>query len=82
MTEREILLKKLSALQFASWELHLYLDTHPHDKDAIEMQKKYTAKSKELRKIFEAKYGPLDYKSGSGEMWIKNPWPWDIKECG
>ncbi|MBR6551257.1 MAG: spore coat protein CotJB, partial [Clostridia bacterium] len=28
MNERNRLLQKLSAVQFAMWELHLYLDTH------------------------------------------------------
>lgn len=81
MTEREALLKKLSALQFASWELHLYMDTHPCDEDALEMHRRYTCKSEELKKLFESKYGPLSHISGSGEQWLKNPWPWDIKEC-
>ena len=42
MTEREKLLKQLSALQFASWELHLYMDTHPYDKDAMEESNRIT----------------------------------------
>ncbi len=81
MTDRETLLKKLSALQFAAWELHLYLDTHPDDFEALELHKKYACKSKELAELYESKYGPLRSMSGSGEMWLKNPWPWDIKEC-
>lgn len=81
MTDRDTLLQKLSALQFAAWELHLYLDTHPDDCDALELNEKYGAKSKELTEVFESKYGPLKAMSGSGEMWLKNPWPWDLKEC-
>lgn len=81
MTDRETLIQKLSALQFAAWELHLYLDTHPDDCDAKELNEKYICKSKELAALYESKYGPLSPMTGSGEMWLKNPWPWDIKEC-
>lgn len=81
MTEREKLLKQLSALQFASWELHLYMDTHPYDKDAMEMNRRYACRSEDLKALFESKYGPLSSVSGTGEQWLKNPWPWDIKEC-
>ena len=56
MTDRDTLLQKLSALQFAAWELHLYLDTHPDDCDALELNEKYGAKSKELTEFFESKY--------------------------
>lgn len=81
MTDREKLLKQLSALQFAAWELHLYLDTHPGDNDALELNKKYLCKSKELTELYESKFGPLSARAGSGDKWLKNPWPWDIKEC-
>ena len=30
MTEQARLRRRISAVQFAAWELHLYLDSHPH----------------------------------------------------
>lgn len=81
MNEREALLQKLSTLQFAAWELHLYLDTHPCDKDALELQEKYQKMSGEIKRMYESKYGPLTARSGSGEVWLKNPWPWNFSEC-
>lgn len=39
MTPREKLLLRLSSAQFARWELHMYLDTHPNDMQAIAMEK-------------------------------------------
>ena len=47
------LLKEISAVSFAAWELHLYLDTHPCDEKAIEMHRKYTVRAMELRKEYE-----------------------------
>ena len=59
----------LSAVQFAMWELHLYLDTHPEDIGDLKLKDEY-----------EAKYGPLYSNSGSpGVHWLKNPWPWDYE---
>lgn len=75
------ILKELSAVQFAAWELHLYLDTHKCDEKALEMHKKYVERAKELIDEYEECFGPLNYMSGSGEAWIKNPWPWELMEC-
>lgn len=75
------LLRELSAVEFAAWELHLYLDTHKCDEQALKLHKKYTDRAMELKAEFEECFGPLTHKSGSGEEWIKDPWPWDYKEC-
>ncbi len=76
------LMRELSAVQFAAWELHIYLDTHPCDEKALEMHKKYTERAMELREEYEECFGPLTSDSGSGLEWVKNPWPWEyMKEC-
>lgn len=70
----------LSAVQFAMWELHLYLDTHPEDIGALKLHSKYEEKYLNLKDEYEAKYGPLYSNSGSpGVHWLKNPWPWDYE---
>lgn len=81
ISEREKCLKSLSAAQFMVWELHLYLDTHPNDTNAMLRLKKYAVQYQALLADFEAKFGPLTPHSGSGVVWLKNPWPWDIEEC-
>lgn len=77
MNERQKLLRCLSAEQFAAWELHLYLDTHPADKKAKEMHERHQARAAELREEFESKYGPLSPRDGEGCEWLKDPWPWE-----
>lgn len=70
----------LSAVQFAMWELHLYLDTHPEDIGALKLHSKYEEKYLKLKDEYEAKYGPLYSNSDSpGVHWLKNPWPWDYE---
>lgn len=71
---------RLSAVQFAMWELHLYLDTHPDDISALKLHSKYREKYLKLKEEYEAKYGPLTPGSGMpGVRWLKNPWPWDYE---
>jgi len=77
---REALLLKLSAAQFASWEMHIFLDTHPNNREALELREKYTKEFNELKKEYEAKYGLLYYQSGTPNQWLANPWPWDYEE--
>lgn len=73
----------LSAIQFAMWELHLYLDTHPEDISALKLYNKYEDKYKVCKEEYEQKYGTLYSSSGTpGAGWLKNPWPWDYEGGG
>ena len=80
MKKRELLLRKLSTAQFALWELHLYLNTHPTDLDALALHEKYEVRYAALKREYEEKYGPLSPAVGEGISWLQNPWPWDVKE--
>ncbi len=81
MTEREKLLKKLSAVEFAAHELHIYLDTHPDDREAGKALDSYEKQSAGLRNEFESRFGPLTAGSdGNRWAWIADPWPWNTEE--
>ncbi|MBQ6864973.1 MAG: spore coat protein CotJB [Clostridia bacterium] len=77
MSAREKLLRQISTAQFAAWELHLYLDTHPADMQAASMLAQYEKKYMHLKEEYEEKYGPLLPKFAQGVEWLKNPWPWE-----
>ncbi len=77
MNDRQKLLRKISVAQFAAWELHLYLDTHPCDTSASEMFRKYTDECNTLKAEYEAKYGPLTAKNSTDADWLDSPWPWE-----
>ena len=81
MTKKENLLRQLSAVQFVMWEIHLYLDTHPTDKEALSLHEKYQIKFAKLKHEYEECFGPLSAFNGNGFEWLKNPWPWDNMEC-
>ncbi len=82
--ERVKLLKRLQAAQFAAWEIHLFLDTHPKDEMALESFRKYTERYKELMKEYNECFGPITADKSMCEKewdWVNNPWPWDKPEC-
>ncbi|MCD7853048.1 MAG: spore coat protein CotJB [Oscillospiraceae bacterium] len=72
-------LGELMALQFATRELHLYLDTHPDDTEAFEMLKEMLNLFAEARRRYVKQYGPLvpeDLAESETFTWLSDPWPW------
>ena len=58
-TSREELLKQLSALDFTIIELNLYLNTHPHDRNALMKHNTGVAQAKMVRAEYERRFGSL-----------------------
>ena len=50
MSEQERLLRRIRALQFSEWELHIFLDTHPNDCEAAKKLEECRAKTAALVK--------------------------------
>lgn len=76
---RDSLLKQLSALDFVAVDLHLYLNTHPNDREALTQYNTIISQADNLRQQYESAYGPLfSYRSASQYpwQWINDPWPW------
>lgn len=78
---KNILLKQLSAAEFAMWEIHLYLDTHPGDVHAVTLYNKYRERYEMLKAEFESNYYILSSEDAQGVQWLKNPWPWEKDGC-
>lgn len=74
--------RRLSAMQFACWELHLFLDTHPNNCDAARRLEEYRQRLARMTKEYEEKYGPLGELSSetSRWAWINGPWPWQLEK--
>ena len=80
MTERDILLKKLSSVAFAMFEIRLFLDTHPDSTDAMAKFDDLNDKYVKLKEKYEDEYGPLLSKDADSPVqWIKGPWPWEVQ---
>lgn len=83
MNERDELLRKVQAAEFAVYDLLLYLDTHPCCQKALTLYKEKCAEAKKLRTQYEENFGPLTPCASSPKtpwQWIKNPWVWDKSE--
>ncbi len=76
----DVPLHELQALSFAIDELGLYLDTHEHDEEALELYRKYVQLYHQGVLQYEKLYGPLT-KMQAGMFgsydWLKSPWPWE-----
>lgn len=79
MTQREILLRKISTHAFAIHEYRLFLDTHPDDAETIAKIKECEETLRPLREEYERKYGPLKKKNDNSNKWtwVNDPWPWE-----
>lgn len=75
--------KLLCAIQmydFYLYELNLYLDTHPTDRQALDLFKKYNTLRKSAYESYVNKYGPITVDQSSTEdsfNWTDSPWPWE-----
>lgn len=71
---------ELQALGFAVNELALYLDTHPNDKEALELYRAYQQMYHKGMMEFSKEHGPMthgtpvDHKTYT---WLDEPWPWE-----
>ena len=79
MNKRERLMKRLATYDFSSVDMHLYLDTHPNDREMIDKMDDIEKKASVLRNEYEENYGPLSPISlyNNPSAWINTPWPWD-----
>ncbi|MHC1684498.1 MAG: spore coat protein CotJB [Clostridiaceae bacterium] len=78
---KEELLKQITALDFIMIDLHLYLNTHPTDRIALEKHNSVVMEANMLKSDYEKNYGPLTYGSCSYYpwQWINEPWPWEAE---
>lgn len=81
MKSRREKLLRLSAVQFAAWELHLYLNTHPNDEQLTLRYKELEAEYQRLLSDFENEYGPI-IMPATGNAWLEEPWPWETAKEG
>ncbi len=80
MTEKDMLLRRIQAEDFALYETVLFLDSHPKNKKALAYYGKHRKLAESLRAEYTNKYGPLTVcgnESDSDWQWVMKPWPWE-----
>ena len=74
------LLAKIRAVDFALYELVLYLDAYPDCRDALDTYHKLLCRKRELIAEYESTCGPLTAfgnESHTSWDWIDKPFPWE-----
>jgi spore coat protein JB len=80
MREREMLLRQIQQCDFALYELQLYLDTHPHCREAMQLYRMHLEKKQKAEQLYVEQYGPLQAHQSDtmGQWnWTDAPWPWE-----
>jgi len=80
MKSKMELLKQIVASEFMKQDLHLFLNTHPMDKEAISKYNYFVIESRGLREKYEMNYGMLSETNSLSPypwQWLNNPWPWE-----
>lgn len=83
MGSKEQMLKDISIVDFVLVELMEYLDTHPHDCDAMEYFNHYARIKNQMVREFSQRYFPLtkDLAESNKEWrWGSAPLPWESWE--
>ena len=76
------MLHQIQALNFATSELGLYLDTHPGDQDALDLFNQYVEMYEEAMQKYEQMHGPtfqMNAGIGGKYQWVDGPWPWEYE---
>ena len=71
---------ELQVMAFAIQELALYLDTHPEDKEALELYRTYQRMYHKASMEYGEKCGPISHAMPVDDTkysWLEEPWPWD-----
>ena len=81
MNERNKWLRQIQKASFLATEAALFLDTHPHNRQAL----RYFDRAKKMRQEaveqFERRFGPLTMygvDAENGWSWATDPWPWEL----
>lgn len=76
---KDMLMKKMMALDFMAVDLALFLDTHRCDDEAIKTYEAIAADAQKAREEYECTFGPISQINGvhNGKWcWADDPWPW------
>lgn len=83
---QEELMHTINQSSFAVYDMLLYLDTHPDDREVIKCFEEQLHIRKKALKEHAEYFGPLNIDFMDDEqdtwLWMKQPWPWECKKKG
>ena len=79
--ERQRMLLEVQKYGFAMWDLNLYLNTHPTDRNTMMLFDQYRNSYKKAKQDYENKWGALNVDNATANSgywtWNRSPWPWE-----
>lgn len=76
VSKKEQLLYIIMQYRFFIWDLHLYLDTHPDNKECLALIERATNDLKRLEVFYEKNFDIFTHdKESEDSKWITSPWP-------
>lgn len=82
MNQQQRMMRQLSSMKFAAWELHIFLDTHPETVKRPKSWKNTERKSLNSPANMKMLLGQFNETSNQASRWawISGPWPWEVGE--
>lgn len=79
---RQQLLQEIDEASFAVIDIHLYLDTHPCDEEALAFYQEHMEHRLELMRTYAQNFGPLTIDDAIESeadtwQWSQQPFPWE-----
>ncbi len=74
----------INKVSFMAYDMALYLDTHPDDRQALAFYQKYAHMRRQALATYASQYGPLNMdliNSDDYWHWATQPWPWERGYC-
>ena len=74
------LLRAIQMYDFYLYDLNLFLDTHPNDRNALAKFNEIKKRRQQAIDIYTEKYGPLKAVQNDSDehfYWTDDPWPWE-----
>ena len=78
------LLEWIQMLTLCSYDMQLYLDTHPCDQDALDYFNQCAELLKNATCTYESNYGPFQVNQAAPFekwTWVETPMPWEGGTC-
>lgn len=80
MTDRNQLMQTIRKLDFALYDLKLYLDTHNRCPKGLQLYRNYRNQREAAVQEYTRRFGPIEAIQSHAESeweWIKGPYPWE-----
>lgn len=74
------LMKAIQMYDFYLYDLNLFLDTHPNDRNALARFNEIKERRKKAYEAYTKNYGPITAVHNNSDehfYWTDDPWPWE-----